>query len=127
MRIEYSRARIGAVMERDMDAFEMSEVIENRRESGELYLEFFSAPEMSLGVYELAAGSSDPQQPHGEDEVYYVVAGRGHIRVAGEDRALRPGSIVFVGAEVEHRFHSITENLTLLVVFAPARGTGRRT
>ena len=110
-----------------MDAFEMSEVIENRRESGELYLEFFSAPGMSLGVYKLAAGSIDPQQPHGEDEVYYVVAGHGQIRVDGEDRALRPGSIVFVGAEVEHRFHSITENLTLLVVFAPARGTGRRT
>lgn len=110
-----------------MDAYEMSEVMESRRESGELYLEFFSAPGMSLGVYELPAGSSDPQQPHGEDEVYYVAAGRGHIRVAGEDRALRPGSIVFVGAEVEHRFHSITENLTLLVVFAPARGTGRRT
>ena len=127
MRIEYSRARISAVMERDMDAFEMSDVIENRRESGELYLEFFSAPGMSLGVYELAAGSSDPQQPHGEDEVYYVVAGHGQIRVDGEDRALCPGSVVFVGAEVEHRFHSITENLTLLVVFAPARGTGRRT
>ena len=108
-----------------MDAFEMSDMIENRRESGELYLEFFSAPGMSLGVYELAAGSSDPQQPHGEDEVYYVVAGRGQIRVDGEDCALRPGSVVFVGAEVEHRFHSITEDLTLLVVFAPARGTGR--
>ena len=108
-----------------MDAYEISDLIRRRRESGELYLEFFVAPGMSLGVYELAAGSVDPQRPHGEDEVYYVVAGRGQIRVDGEDRALRPGSVVFVGAEVEHRFHSVTEDLTLLVVFAPARGTGR--
>ena len=109
-----------------MDAYEISDLIRRRRrESGELYLEFFVSPGMSLGVYELAAGSDDPQQPHGEDEVYYVVSGRGQIRVDGEDRALCAGSVVFVGAEVDHRFHSIVEDLTLLVAFAPARGTGR--
>ena len=108
-----------------MDAYEISDLIRRRRESGELYLEFFVSPGMSLGVYGLEAGADDPQQPHGEDEVYYVVSGRGQIRVDGEDRALRPGSVVFVGAEVEHRFHSIVEDLTLLVAFAPARGTGR--
>ena len=107
-----------------MDSFYLPDLVERRRDSEALYLEFFSTSAMSLGVYELSAGSVDPQSPHTEDEVYYVVSGAGQVHVDGEDREVRPGSIVFVGAGVEHRFHSITEDLTLLVVFAPARGTG---
>ena len=107
-----------------MDVFEMSELLSRRAESGQLYLEFFQAPTMSLGVYELAAGSTDPQRPHTEDEVYYVVGGRGQVRIADEDREIGPGCVIFVGADVEHRFHSITEDLKLLVVFAPPRGSG---
>ena len=107
-----------------MDAFELSQLITQRQQSGKLYLEFLRAPSMSLGLYALPAGGTDPQQPHTEDEVYYVVSGRGSIRVGpeghGEDRAVAPGSIVFVEAGVEHRFHTITEDLTILVLFAPA-------
>jgi mannose-6-phosphate isomerase-like protein (cupin superfamily) len=78
---------------------------------------------MSLGIYRLAAGAIDPQRPHAEDEIYYVIEGRGSIRVGREDGSLAPGSLVFVPAHLEHRFHSITEDLTLLVFFAPAEGT----
>ena len=35
------------------------------------------------------------------------------------DRPVGPGTIIFVEAGVEHRFHSITSDLTVLVVFAP--------
>ena len=78
---------------------------------------------MSIGVYELAAGTIDPQQPHTEDEVYYVVGGRGQVHIDGDDSEISPGSVIFVAAGVEHRFHSITEDLKLLVVFAPPRGS----
>lgn len=104
-----------------MDVFEISDLLTRRKEAGELYLEFFEAPTMSIGVYELAAGSVDPQQPHTEDEVYYVVGGRGQVRIDGEDSEISPGSVIFVATGVEHRFHSITEDLKLLVVFAPPR------
>ena len=107
-----------------MDVFEMSDLLSRRAESGQLYLEFLEAPTMSVGVYELVAGSVDPQQPHTEDEVYYVVAGSGQVRIDGEDSEVGPGSVIFVGAGVEHRFHSIQEDLKLLVVFAPPRGSG---
>ena len=107
-----------------MDVFEMSDLLSQRAESEQLYLEFFEAPTMSLGVYELAAGSDDPQQPHTEDEVYYVVGGRGQVRIGDEDSEIGQGSVIFVAAGVEHRFHSITEDLKLLVVFAPPRGSG---
>ena len=103
-----------------MDIFELSDLARQRAESGRLYLEFLRVPALSAGIYELAAGATDPQKPHTEDEVYYVIRGRATVQVGGEDRAIQPGSTIFVAAGVEHRFHTITEDLTLLVFFAPA-------
>ena len=106
-----------------MEAFELSHLLEERRRSEQLFLEFLNVGTLSAGIYELAVGTDDPQRPHTEDEIYYVLDGRGQIRVDGEDRTLSPGSIIFVGSGIEHRFHSILEQLTLLVVFTPARGS----
>src|SRR5687768_8103172 len=102
-----------------MNAFEYGEVSEEQAESGKPYLQFINEGTMSLGLYALAAGSADTQSPHDEDEIYYVVAGRGAIVVAGERRAVQPGSIVFVAKDVEHRFIDIEDDLSILVFFAP--------
>ena len=102
-----------------MNAFEYADVSQQQAESGKPYLQFINEGTMSLGLYVLAAGSADTQSPHEEDEIYYVVSGRGSILVAGEQRPVRPGSIVFVAKEVEHRFVDIEEDLSLLVFFAP--------
>jgi len=106
-----------------MDAHELSDVEVRRRSSGRPYLEFVRWPALSVGLYVLGAGAVDPQQPHGEDEVYHVVAGRGRITVGGETRAVGPGSVVYVGATVAHRFHDIEEELRILVFFAPPEGS----
>jgi len=103
-----------------MDAFELREVETVRREAGKLYQEFLRVPDLSAGLYVLDAGATDPQQPHREDELYYVVSGSATMTVGDEQRAGAPGSLVFVGAGVAHRFHDITERLELLVVFGPA-------
>lgn len=106
-----------------MDIFEMADLISEQGELGERYLEFFTADTgtLSLGLYVLPAGDDDPQQPHTEDEIYYVVSGSGMLRVGDEDRQVRAGTVVFVETAAPHKFHSITETLTLLVVFAPPR------
>jgi mannose-6-phosphate isomerase-like protein (cupin superfamily) len=100
--------------------FPLSEVEVRRRKAGGLYFEFLRAPAMSVGLYELPAGGADPQTPHREDEVYYVIRGRADITIAGRDHPVEPGATIFVGKGVDHRFHSVTEPLELLVVFAPA-------
>lgn len=74
---------------------------------------------MSLGLYVLPAGSVDSQLPHAEDEVYYVVEGRGVIDVAGERREVKPGSMIFVAKHIEHRFVDIEADLSIVVFFAP--------
>ncbi|MFQ6027961.1 MAG: cupin domain-containing protein [Dehalococcoidia bacterium] len=104
-----------------MEAFEIDEVLAAHRQAGELYHEFLRADTLSAGMYVLPAGAADPQQPHTEDEVYYVVEGQGVLRVGEEDRPVGPGSIAFVGTGVAHRFHSITQDLKILVIFAPPR------
>lgn len=86
---------------------------------GRRYHEFLRVPTMSAGVYTLAAGATDPQQPHAEDELYVVVAGRAVIRTGDESHVVEPGSVVFVPAEQPHRFTDITEDLLVAVVFAP--------
>src|SRR3954469_2739796 len=113
-----------------MDAYEIAQVEADRVAAGRLYQEFLRVPSISAGLYVLEAGADDPQGPHREDEIYYVIAGRarGHVdgaeragvHVDGEDRAVRAGSVVYVARHVEHRFHSIEQRLELLVAFAPA-------
>jgi mannose-6-phosphate isomerase-like protein (cupin superfamily) len=102
-----------------MEAFELADVLRTQQASGERYLQFINAGSLSLGLYTLPAAAEDLQRPHAEDEVYFVVSGRGTVTVAGEQRPVAPGSIVFVAKDVDHRFVDIEEELQLLVFFAP--------
>ena len=108
-----------------MDTFKLAQLISKRKESDKLYLEFLKVPDLSMGLYFLPVGGVDPQSPHTEDEVYYVVSGRAQIKVADENRAVQAGSIVYVAKNVEHRFHSVEEELTVIVFFAPAEYSNR--
>ena len=105
-----------------MDAWELRDVESTRAEAGRLYEEFLRVPDLSAGLYVLGAGATDPQSPHTEDELYYVVRGRGRVTVGQETRDVVAGSLVFVAAQVPHRFHDIAERLEILVVFGPAEG-----
>jgi mannose-6-phosphate isomerase-like protein (cupin superfamily) len=105
-----------------MKAFEIDDVLQLQADSGRRYHEFLRVNALSAGVYTLPVGGDDLQQPHSEDEVYFVVSGRGMIHVAGEDRAVKAGSTVYVAAHDVHYFHSIEEELQILVFFAPAEG-----
>jgi mannose-6-phosphate isomerase-like protein (cupin superfamily) len=100
--------------------FAASELEKQRTQSGKRYLEFLRIPPMSAGIYVLHAGATDRQSPHKEDEMYYVVRGRARMKVGDDDEAIGEGSIIFVEAGVEHRFHDIEEELVVLVFFAPA-------
>lgn len=106
-----------------MRAWELGEVEGARAASGRLYHEFLTVADLSAGLYVLEAGATDPQSPHTEDELYFVVSGRGAVTVGDERRDVGPGSLVFVAATVPHRFHDIVERLELLVVFGPAEGS----
>lgn len=95
--------------------------IEGRRQQKQKpYLEFLRAPSMSAGLYVLSEGATDLQRPHHEDEMYYVVRGRGRFRAGDQDQEVSVGTVLFVPAEVPHHFHGVSEELAVLVFFAPA-------
>jgi mannose-6-phosphate isomerase-like protein (cupin superfamily) len=116
------RPGLAAATLRAMDAWELSAVEEAQAASGRRYHEFLRVPDLSAGLYVLEAGEPDRQSPHSEDELYFVVTGRGRVTVGEDDRAVEAGTLVFVAANVAHRFHDVTERLELLVVFGPAEG-----
>lgn len=109
-----------------MDLFEIADVLARRRASSGGYVEFLRVPALSVGAYHLPVNGVDPQSPHAEDEIYYVIRGRATIRVGDEGRPVREGTVVYVRANEPHAFHSITKDLEILVVFAPAEGTRSR-
>ena len=98
----------------------IEEIDRERAKAGKLYREFLRIPAMSAGLYVLPAGGTDPQRPHHEDEMYYVIRGRARFRTGDEDTEVSAGSVLFVAAEAEHRFYNVAEELALLVFFAPA-------
>jgi mannose-6-phosphate isomerase-like protein (cupin superfamily) len=103
--------------------YDLPAISAERAQAGKLYQEFLRVPALSGGVYVLAAGAVDPQKPHKEDEVYYVVRGRARMRIGEEEQAVKAGNVIFVAAETEHRFFDISEELEVLVFFAPAESS----
>src|SRR3954454_11627207 len=100
--------------------FEMSRLVAEQLVGARPYLEFLRHDTMSVGLYVLDAGATDLQKPHAEDELYYVMEGRAVLEVDGDQRPVQAGTLVFVPAHMEHRFHSIAAKLSVLIFFAPA-------
>jgi putative acetyltransferase len=109
-----------------MQTFALTQIVTQREKSGRAWLEFLRAGSLSMGIYHLKAGEPDPQQPHSEDEVYYVVSGRGKFRADGQEQIVGPGTLIFVEKGVAHRLEEISEDLTMLVFFAPPEGSLRK-
>jgi mannose-6-phosphate isomerase-like protein (cupin superfamily) len=102
-----------------MQAFRLDELEVERAANDGAYLQFLRERNMSVGLYALDAGDTDPQSPHAQDEVYVVMSGRASITVGTETTQVARGSVVYVPAGVAHRFHHISEDLRVLVVFSP--------
>jgi mannose-6-phosphate isomerase-like protein (cupin superfamily) len=103
-----------------MEAYDLQDLLAAHAANSPQYHEFIRVPALSVGLYRLPADGQDPQKPHHEDEVYYVISGEGIIHVGGQDRPVKAGTTIYVAAHAVHYFHTITEDLTILVFFAPA-------
>ena len=105
--------------EEDLMVFKFSDLVAANSRTKLPYLEFMRVESMNGYIYDLAAGAIDEQSPHGEDEIYYVVAGRSEFTAGDKTVPVEPGDILYVRKNITHVFHNISEDLKLLVVFAP--------
>ena len=109
-----------------MQTFNVSSLVAESERGDQRWREFLRVPTLSMGLYRLKTGQADEQLPHTEDEVYLVISGKASFRAGGQEQAVVPGSVIFVERAVEHRCVDITEDLTVLVLFAPPEGSLKR-
>ncbi|MEA2508779.1 MAG: hypothetical protein QOG21_861 [Actinomycetota bacterium] len=100
--------------------YPLEELRERLIAENDLYFEFLRVDSMSAGLYALPAGATDPQTPHNEDEIYYVIKGKASINIDDNIQQVEPGALIFVAKNVDHHFQDITKDLEVLVLFAPA-------
>ncbi len=105
-------------MAQNSGSFELEELYKQAKEEGGNYLRFIDNERLSSGIYQLKKGDVDNQQPHQYDELYYILEGKATLKVENERYEARPGSILFVKAEIEHTFVDIEEDLKVLVFFS---------
>lgn len=104
----------------DADGYLVSHVAElMSAQDGHTYREFLRVPALSLGLFAAPIGHDDTQQPHAEDEVYLVLGGTAVLDIDGARFPVSPGSIAYVAAGRRHRFVDISDDLRVVVVFAP--------
>lgn len=102
---------------------DLHELARSHASAGGLYHEFLRAGMFSAGLYRLPAGGTDPQEPHTEDEIYFVVSGKATLMVGDESFPVHAGSVAFVPKGIDHRFVDIADDLNVLVFFAPPEGS----
>ena len=109
------------------ELFDVEQLRAQLPESGVAFWEFLRVPSLHLALYRLPKGAKDMQSPHEEDEVYYVIEGRGRIRLGDGDsqdvRTVEPGMVLHVKAAESHSFFEIEEDMLLLVLFSVGGST----
>ena len=90
------------------------------RPSGERFVTVLEHGTLDIELY--APRGTDPQKPHTRDEVYFVVEGHGEFRNGPRLERFGPGDVLFVPAQVEHRFESFTDDLVVWVMFYGPEG-----
>ena len=107
--------------EQSWQVFKVEELMRRVDAAEPRFAEFLRIPALSCAIYRLPVGARDMQAPHLEDEVYFVVGGRATLRIADQEHAVTPGTILYVRATTEHSFFSIEEDLTVIAIFGPSR------
>jgi mannose-6-phosphate isomerase-like protein (cupin superfamily) len=100
------------------DVYDSEEILRELDSSGNWFYGFMSKRTMDAGILRLRPGEKDPQGPHLNDELYYVIKGHGFIRLDNKDVRVKPGSIIFVPSRLKHCFHGNRDELQVLYVFA---------
>ncbi len=87
---------------------------------GEPFTEALRHGTMSVEVF--APRGLDTQQPHDQDELYFVVSGSSSFLHRGERHAVAQGDVLFVAAGDTHHFEAMSGDFVTWVVFWGPKG-----
>ena len=80
---------------------------------------------LQRGTLDIVLGLPVPpnqQMPHEQDEMYFIIRGRGVLIHEGKRDSFEPGDILFVAAGTAHHYEEFSEDLALWRVFYGPRG-----
>lgn len=81
---------------------------------GTMSVEVFAPSSSGLG--------EDLQQPHTQDELYFIQQGAGELVINAQRFDAATGDAFFVAAGVEHRFENFSDDFVTWVVFYGPQG-----
>lgn len=87
---------------------------------GAPFVKMMAGGTMSVEVY--APRGEDLQQPHTQDELYFIHSGTGQIVINGQRFDCAAGDAFFVAAGVDHRFENFSNDFVTWVVFYGKEG-----
>lgn len=82
---------------------------------GKTFLELYRHGSVSVEIYQPVG--QDLQQPHLQDEIYFVISGHGIFQNGEAQYPFQPGDLIFVPAGREHRFLEFTGDFKTWVIF----------
>ncbi len=100
--------------------YDVNKILKDMDMNNDWYCTFMQENSMDVGILRLRPGEIDPQNPHVNDEIYYIIKGDGFLRIEDdeEDIPIREGMVIFVPAKKKHKFHNNSKELVALYVFA---------
>ena len=97
--------------------YDLTTYLEKIKNSRSYFSTFINKTSLAVGVLILQPGEDDLQTPHDSDEVYYVISGNGFLKIKDNDYTVSKNKLFFVEKNVEHFFHSNTNELKVLYFF----------
>jgi mannose-6-phosphate isomerase-like protein (cupin superfamily) len=97
--------------------FDLSTYLEKIKKSSSYFYTFINRDSLAAGILVLQAGEKDTQEPHDNDEVYYIISGDGFLKIKDKDYEISKDKLFFVAKGVGHFFHGNKTELKVLYFF----------
>ena len=88
-----------------------------KKSSSSYFYTFINRESLAAGILYLEPGQEDTQEPHENDEIYYVITGDGFLNINNKDYEVSKDKVFFVGKNIPHHFHGNKKILKVLYFF----------
>ncbi|MDH3766534.1 MAG: cupin domain-containing protein [Nitrosopumilus sp.] len=97
--------------------FDLTSYLGKIKKSSSYFYTFINKSSLAAGLLLLQPGEKDTQEPHDNDEIYYVISGDGFLKIKNKDYKISKDKIFFVEKNVDHYFHGNSKELKVLYFF----------
>jgi mannose-6-phosphate isomerase-like protein (cupin superfamily) len=98
--------------------FDTKKFIDEIKRSDGYFHTFLNRKNIAAGILALSPDEEDTQEPHDDDEIYYVVRGDGYLRIQDKDYPVSEGMAYYVQKNIPHRFHGNKKELVVVYFFS---------